>query len=405
MGCGISRAGARTLTGDEAADENSLCPGASIGDRRELSGLRVCYFGRYDPSYSRNVILTKCLERAGAEIIRIRDDRPLPLRSPVLLGRALRARFDVVIVGFRAHSDILLARLLCRLRHVPLVFDPLTSRYEEKVIDRGLVSPRSGLARWYAFIDRAGCRAADRVLLETEHQIEYFVDQFDAPRARCRRVWLGADDEVMRPPATRSPGMWWPGGVFTVFFYGRFSPLHGVEHIIRAAALLERRRDPVQFVFVGAGQTYQMARDLAAHLGLSTVSFLPSVPYAQLPAMMTEADLCLGSFGTTARARRVIPNKVFDALAVGRPVVTADTPGSREVLVHAQHAWLCHPGDPEALAEGIAYLKGQPDLRQRLAVEGHRLFESRFSLDAMTRDLTEIIGELVGEAGAHSVPR
>jgi glycosyltransferase involved in cell wall biosynthesis len=395
----------RTLTQSKAADENSLCSGASIGDRRELSGLRVCYFGRYDPYYSRNVILTKCLERAGAEIIRIRDDRPLALRTPALLRRALATTFDVVIVGFRAHSDILLARLLCRLRRVPLVFDPLTSRYEEKVIDRRLVPRWSWLASWYAFVDKTGCRAADRVLLETEEQISYFVDTFGVPRSRFRRLWLGADDEIMRRPASGSPGMWWPRDAFTVFFYGRFSPLHGVEHIIQAAALLEQRADPVQFVFVGAGQTYQMSRDLVTKLGLSTVTFLESVPYAQLAPMMAEADVCLGSFGTTARARRVIPNKVFDALAVGRPVVTADTPGSREALTHGRHAWLCHAGDAEALADAIGYLKREPELRRRLAEEGHRLFEQRFSLEAMTRDLTGIIGELVGEAGAHSVPR
>jgi glycosyltransferase involved in cell wall biosynthesis len=288
---------------------------------------------------------------------------------------------------------------------VPLVFDPLTSRYEEKVIDRRLVAPYSWLARWYAFIDKTGCRAADRVLLETEEQISHFVDTFDVPRARCRRVWLGADDEIMRRPEERSPGVWWPSDIFTVFFYGRFSPLHGIEHIIQAAALLEQRKNPVQFVFVGAGQTHQMARDLVARLGLSTVTFLPSVPYAQLAAMMNEADVCLGSFGTTARARRVIPNKVFDALAVGRPVITADTPGSREALTHARHAWLCHAGDAEALADGIAYLKQEPELRRRLADEGHQLFERRFSLEAMTRDLTEIVGELVREAGAHPLPR
>jgi glycosyltransferase involved in cell wall biosynthesis len=330
--------------------------------------------------------------------VRIRDDRSLLLRTPALLRRALRIRFDVIIVGFRAHSDMFVATLLSKIRGVPLIFDPLTSRYEERVIDRQLDREGSWLARWYAVTDQAGCKAADLLLLETDAQISYFVQTFALARSQCRRVWLGADDEIMRPHASSSSR-----GLYTVFFYGGFSPLHGVEHIVRAAARLEQRHEPVTFVLVGAGQTYQMARELAERLGVSTIRFLEPVPYPKLAVMMSEADVCLGSFGTTSRAQRVIPYKVFDALAVGRPVITADTPAIREALTHGQHAWLCPCGDGEALADAIARLKRQPDLCRSLAANGHQLFKERFSLEAMTRDLAEIVGQLVRDKGAHSL--
>jgi glycosyltransferase involved in cell wall biosynthesis len=296
-----------------------------------------------------------------------------------------------------------LAKLLAKMLSVPLIFDPLTSRYEERVIDRQLVRATSWLARWYSVSDKVGCKAADRILLETDAQISYFTQTFALPRSQCRRVWLGADDEIMRPSASSSSSSF--GDVFTVFFYGRFSPLHGIEHIVHAAAYLERHGDPVQFVLVGSGQTCQTMRELAERLGVSTIRFVEPVPYPKLAVMMSEADVCLGSFGTTARAQRVIPNKVFDALAVGRPVITADTPAIREAMTHAQHAWLCPCGDGEALADAIAQLKRKPDLRRSLAANGHQLFKERFCLEAMTRDLAEIVGELVRGEGAHSLPR
>jgi glycosyltransferase involved in cell wall biosynthesis len=332
--------------------------------------------------------------------VRIRDDRPLLVRTPSLLQRAWGAAFDAVIVGFRAHSDMFAARLVARSRPVPLIFDPLTSRYEERVIDRQQVRPGSWLSRWYHMTDAAGCRAADRLVLETDAQIAYFVDTFAVPRARCRRLWLGADDDVMRPLPTVTKC-----DAFTVFFYGRFSPLHGVEHIVRAAAHLELQREAVRFVLVGAGQTYQMARRLADQLEVSTIRFLDPVPYAHLAAMMSEADVCLGSFGTTARAQRVIPNKVFDALAVGRAIVTGDSPASREILVHAHNAWLCPCGDAEALADSLVRLKRDPDLRETIARRGHELFIEHFSLEAMTRAVAGIVGELVRGHGAPAISR
>jgi glycosyltransferase involved in cell wall biosynthesis len=364
--------------------------GVSISDPRPLTGLRVCYFGRYDPHYSRNIITAKCLRRAGAEVVSIRDDRSLALRTPTLLRRALQTGFDAVIVGFRAHSDMLPARWLAARRGVPLIFDPLVSRYEERVVDRALVRPSSPLAGWYRVTDRTACRAADRILLETNEQIAYFSRSFALPVSRFRRLWLGADDEVMRPVQTARPTE-----VFTVFFYGRFSPLHGAEYIVRAAADLERRHEAARFVLVGGGQTYEKARALAASLGVSTILFRPPVPYAELAIGMAQADVCLGSFGTTARAERVIPNKVFDALAAGRPVLSADTPGVREALTHGDTAWLCPSGNSEAIADALVELKRNPDLRRSLAEKGHELFRARFSLEAITADLGGIIRELL----------
>ena len=100
--------------------------------------------------------------------------RSLLRRTPALWRQARKLRFDVIIVGFRAHSDMFLAGLLAKMRGVPLVFDPLTSRYEERVIDRKLTRVGSALARWYLLhrqdrvppgrSDPARDRRADRLL-------------------------------------------------------------------------------------------------------------------------------------------------------------------------------------------------------------------------------------------------
>jgi glycosyltransferase involved in cell wall biosynthesis len=353
--------------------------------------VRVCYFGRFDPRNPRNTLLTGCLARAGAEVIAIRDDRSLWRRTPALWQRARSASFDLMIVGFRAHSDMWLASRVAASHRVPLIFDPLTSRYEERVVDRHQVSPSSLLARWYRATDAAGCRLADRILLETDAQIDYFVQTFGISRAKCRRVWLGADAAVMRAqPAPRTDAR------FTVFFYGRFSPLHGIEHIIEAASILEQRGEPVRVVLVGGGQTYGAMRALAERRGVTSLSFIDPVPYAQLAVMMSAADVCLGTFGTNARARRVIPYKVFDALAVGRPVITADTPAIREILTEGVDVCGVPSGDAEALADAVVRLRDDPALRARLAENGHRVFEAHMSPAAIERELTTIVLDLIG---------
>ena len=97
---------------------------------------------------------------------------------------------------------------------------------------------------------------------------------------------------------------------------------------------------------------------------------MPWVDYEQLPEETPGAGCALGIFGTSAKAARVIPNKAFQALACGTPLVTADTPAARELLVDGESALLVPPGDPEALADAVRRLAGDAAWRGGSAQAG-----------------------------------
>ncbi len=99
--------------------------------------------------------------------------------------------------------------------------------------------------------------------------------------------------------------------------------------------------------------------------GLTNVTWLGALTPAELRRRTLEADVCLGVFGRSEKAGRVVPNKVHDALACGRPVVTADSPGARELLHHGEDSLLVPAGDAGALAEALRQLNDE-DERQRL---------------------------------------
>ena len=107
----------------------------------------------------------------------------------------------------------------------------------------------------------------------------------------------------------------------------------------------------------GGGRCRSEAGALAerplARLHSPNVEHVSWVGYEQLPGELHRASCALGIFGTSAKAQRVIPNKVFQAIACGTPVVTADTPAIRELLRDGESAVLVRPGDPEALVEGL----------------------------------------------------
>ena len=179
-----------------------------------------------------------------------------------------------------------------------------------------------------------------------------------------------------------TPG-WKAAEPFTCLFVGKLIPLHGLDTILAAARIAPE----VPFRVVGSGQLEPLLANRPAN-----VEWVRWVEYEHLPAELHRAGCALGIFAASAKAQRVIPNKVFQALACGTPVITADTPAARELLVDGQSALLVPPGDARALAGAIRRLAQDPEPAQRLAAGGQAAYRAKASeaiLGARWRDLLE----------------
>ena len=133
------------------------------------------------------------------------------------------------------------------------------------------------------------------------------------------------------------------GEPLTVLQYGKWSPLHGADVVLGAAELL--RAEPFRFVLIGEGQLSAELRGAIAARGLTNVSGSGSCPPRSCAATRLPPTSASASSDGSEKAARVVPNKVFDALACGRPVVTADSDGAREWLRDGETALLTPAGD------------------------------------------------------------
>ena len=302
------------------------------------------------------------------------------------LGRRWR-RLDgpppLVVVGFGGQLDVLLARRLCRPR-AGLVFAPLVSLTETLVDDRRLVAPGGPPARALAWLDRASLGAADLVLADTEAHAEYLAG-LGAPGDRVAVWYLGVEPEFLPVVAARPAPR-------RVLFYGRHLPLHGVETIVLAAARLGTR---AEVVLLGDGPERASAEALARRAG-ARIAWRGEVPLARLPAELAAAALVLGVFGESRKAAMVVPNKVWQAAAAGRPLVTRDAPALREVLRPGEHCLACPPADPAALAEAIGRLLDDPGFAVGLGRAARRHVLARFSPERQAEHLARVLAERLG---------
>jgi glycosyltransferase involved in cell wall biosynthesis len=278
-----------------------------------------------------------------------------------------RAGFDAVIVGYPGHFDLAAARRAARGR--PVVFNPLVSLSDTFVGDRGRFRAGSPAARVLAGVDRRALRAADLVVADTRANADHLAEIAGLPPDRVEVAFVGAEERVFGPG-------WSPAGPFTILFVGKLIPLHGVETVLAAAT----EAPELRFRLVGSGQLEHLVRKRP-----SNVEWLPWVEYEQLAAELHRAGCALGIFGTSAKAQRVIPNKAFQALACGTPLVTADTPAARELLVDGESAMLVPPGDAAALAAALRRVVNGPEITQRLSAGGRAAYEAHASEQVLGR--------------------
>ena len=372
--------------------------------------MRVLFFGTYDAGrHPRVKVLQEGFASWGDEVVecnvplavdtalRVRmlhQPHLLPLLTARLAGAWLRllwrsrkvGRVDAVVVGYLGHFDVHLARL--RWPGVPIVLDHLVFA-GECAVDRGVT--RGWVPRALDRLDREAVAAADLVLVDTEEHAGLL------PASVCKRalvVPLGAAAAWFHEPLTSA------GAPLRVVFFGLHIPLQGTPVIGKALALLAGEPD-LLVTMVGSGQELQAARRAA--VGNPAVRWLEWIAPEDLPALVASHDVCLGIFGTGAKAFRVVPHKVVQGAAAGCAIVTSDTAPQRRALGAA--GIFVPAGDGGALARALRRLAREPAMLQAARWRSYRCASERFQGTVVVEQLrARLLRRDVGAANGLNEP-
>lgn len=330
--------------------------------------MKMIALGYHDQSAPRHWNLQRMYEGQGIRVLECHTEaRGLfgKWRDLARKYRSMEAQADSVLVTFPGHTLMPIAWWLTRKPRKKLIFDAFLSLWDTLVDDRKKYTRWGPMAAMLFFLDWIALHLADKVLIDTQEHRKFLIRRFRLDPDRILAIPLGTRTDLFKP-GTRRP---YREGTFKILFYGTYIPLQGIEHILDAAAILQESHPQMHFTLVGSGQTYPAMRRRAAALHLANVTFRNRMPYEELPMLIHESHLCLGIFGTSGKAHRVIPHKVYDAVACGVPVVTADTPAMHELLKEegglprttpqngvGARVILCKAGDPKDIAEKLAAL-------------------------------------------------
>ncbi|MBA4370542.1 MAG: glycosyltransferase WbuB [Coriobacteriaceae bacterium] len=187
---------------------------------------------------------------------------------------------------------------------------------------------------------------------------------------------------------------------FVVAYAGAIGPSNGLEHQVpQAAKLLQGRgRDDIVFLIAGDGKSLPLLREAKERDSLDNLVLAGSMPKAEVPALTRTADVLMTLFADVPILATNSPNKFFDALASGVPVIV-NQPGWTKDLVEENDAGVAVPAaDPFALADAIERLSDDRAAVKRMGRNARVLAERRFSRDEMAAEVIRILEDVVTEA-------
>ncbi len=344
----------------------------------EKAGPRIHFWGTYDLGKPRTRILLEGLGQIGLPVSQDHvdiwegiEDKTRIWGTIAVLRRLLRAilgyprlifrllrgeRASLLLVPYPGVLDVLILKPFAWLRRQPVVLDAFTPLYETVVDDRGLLGPGNPLAAVIWLLEWCASHVADAVLMDTEAHADAYAQRFHLARHCVCVVKVGVEPSAFPRRCGDARRVEAAGSQLRVLFYGQFVPLHGVDVIVRAAQLCRDRS--IRWTIIGTGQVAGQVRKLLRRDPVEQLEWIPWVEYEELHRRIMEAELCLGIFGGTAKAARVIPNKVFQVIHMGKPIITRDSPAIRELL-HGEMlgVYLVPPEDPQAILAAVEIYK------------------------------------------------
>ena len=307
------------------------------------------------------------------------------------LRRLLRQIAPQIVHTHSSKAGILGRAAAHRLR-IPVVhtihgspFHPFQSRLAYEVYRRS--------EKWAA-------KRCDRLISVCDAMTDQYVAAGIAPREKFLTVYSGMEVEpFLNPPRPRDEvrrELGFGPEQIIVGKVARLFELKGHADVIEAARQVVAQNDQVRFLFVGDGLLRSQLEQQIAEAGLTgKFVFTGLVPPARVPELIGAMDIVVHASLREGLAR-VLPQ----GLIAGKPVVSYDIDGAREVVIPGETGFLLPPRSIAGLTRALVQLAGDPDLRQRFGTTGRAKFTEQFRHETMTKRLREIYEEVLAERSA-----
>ncbi len=285
---------------------------------------------------------------------------------------------------------------IAKLKRVPFVLE-VRDLWPESLVAVGMGTRGNLLHKALGKIARFLYSNADHIVVVTPAFREHLVHQWQVPAEKISVVQNGVETKLFSPrgcePELRASLS--AQGKFVVSYIGTLGLAHGLETLIAAAERLQRTAPEVLFMLVGEGADRERTLALANSKNLRNIRFVSQQPRANIPAYIAASDACLVLLKKSEVFKTVIPTKMLEFMACGRPVILGVDGQAREILERSRGGIYVEPENPDALCEAVLKLKQQQFLGEAMGRSGREYIVRNLSRERTAADYLDTLIRLL----------
>jgi glycosyltransferase involved in cell wall biosynthesis len=287
------------------------------------------------------------------------------------------------------------ARRLARKFHIPFVME-VRDLWPAIFVELGVITnPR--IIKLLEMWEMSLYRHAARVVTVTDSFRTRLIER-GVPAGKVETIYNGADTDFWIPAKGSGElrnrlGL---DGKFVVLYIGAHGISHALGRIIEAADMMKERSD-IRFVFVGEGAEKEDLVRKAQESGLTNVQFLDPVSRDVVRAYYAMADVCLVPLRNIPLFNTFIPSKMFEMMAMGKPIVASVRGEPAEILRESGSAIVVEPEDSAAIARSVQDLQCYTRKLAAMGANGRRFVLERFSRKSLAEKYLGVLAEAIKE--------
>ncbi len=315
--------------------------------------------------------------------------------SSIVQGTRKVGKQDVIIATSPQFFVGVAGLIISRLKGIPFIFE-VRDLWPESIVQLGQLKNKA-LIRFLEGIEMLLYRKAVHIVGVADSTVTILTGR-GIPQDKITIIKNGVDLNLFtrRDDQTVLKEKHGLQGKFIVSYIGTHGLSHALDKVLDTAAMLSDEAD-ILFLLVGEGAEKENLKRKAKTLGLKNVRFLDQISKSNLPEYYALSDVILVTLRDLPLFRSVIPSKIFEIMAMERPILISVDGESRKLVEQAQAGLFCPPENPEEMKAKILYLKQNPQVRQRLGSSGRRFVEEHFDRNKLADRYQALLHRVLAE--------
>ncbi len=290
-----------------------------------------------------------------------------------------------------------------RLKKTPWVLE-IRDLWPESIVAVGAIS-NPAVIGFLERLEKGLYRRADHIVSVTRSFKRHIQAKGTGPE-KITVIRNGADLDFFRPREKENAVRKELGieGKFVASYIGTHGMAHGLDVVLDAASML---KDDPRFVFllVGDGAERERLVRRKKRLGLDNVIMLPQQPKKMIPLYIAASDVCLVVLKKTQLFKTVVPSKMFEAMAMARPVILGVEGESRDLILKSGSGVYIEPENPHDLSNRLLTLANQPEALEKMGRNGREFVGKYFNRDILALKYLEILMSISSSNKSRNHPR